>query len=102
MFAYADQTGLALRWINIPAPQIGRLCQFRGCLGPARPSAIAFAAVGLAKNERLIAEIASELAVAEEESKASDQPARRFEEFSIVRGVVVVAASGTGSPDQGN
>jgi hypothetical protein len=36
---------------------------------------------GLAKNERLIAEIASELAAAEEDSKASGQPARRFKEF---------------------
>jgi len=37
---------------------------------------------GLAKNQRLVAEIASELAAAEEESKASGQPARRFKEFS--------------------
>jgi hypothetical protein len=37
---------------------------------------------GLAKNQRLVAEIASELAAAEEESKASGQPARRFREFS--------------------
>jgi hypothetical protein len=37
---------------------------------------------GLAKNERLVAEIASELAEAEEESKASGAPARRFKEFS--------------------
>src|SRR5438270_4208603 len=37
---------------------------------------------GLAKNERLVAEIAAELAAAEEESKASGQPARRFKEFS--------------------
>ena len=36
---------------------------------------------GLAKNERLVAEIASELVAAEEESKASRQPARRFKEF---------------------
>ena len=36
---------------------------------------------GLAKNERLVAEIASELAAAEEDSKASGQPARRFKEF---------------------
>jgi hypothetical protein len=36
---------------------------------------------GLAKNERLVAEIAAELAAAEEESKASGQPARRFKEF---------------------
>jgi hypothetical protein len=36
---------------------------------------------GLAKNERLVAEIAAELAAAEEESKASTQPARRFKEF---------------------
>jgi hypothetical protein len=36
---------------------------------------------GLAKNERLVAEIAGELAAAEEESKASGQPARRFKEF---------------------
>jgi hypothetical protein len=36
---------------------------------------------GLAKNERLVAEIAGELAAAEEESKASRQPARRFKEF---------------------
>jgi hypothetical protein len=37
---------------------------------------------GLAKNERLVAEIASELAAAEEESKLTDKPARRFTEFS--------------------
>jgi hypothetical protein len=37
---------------------------------------------GLAKNERLVAAIAAELAAAEEESKASGQPARRFKEFS--------------------
>jgi Transposase DDE domain group 1 len=36
---------------------------------------------GLAKNERLVAEIAGELAAAEEDSKASSQPARRFKEF---------------------
>ena len=36
---------------------------------------------GLAKNERLVAEIAAELAAAEEDSKASGQPARRFKEF---------------------
>ena len=37
---------------------------------------------GLAKNERLVAEITAELAAAEEDSKASGQPARRFKEFS--------------------
>jgi hypothetical protein len=37
---------------------------------------------GLAKNERLVTEIAAELAAAEEDSKASGQPARRFKEFS--------------------
>jgi hypothetical protein len=37
---------------------------------------------GLARNERLVAEIAAELAAAEEESKATGQPARRFKEFS--------------------
>jgi hypothetical protein len=36
---------------------------------------------GLAKNQRLVGEIASELAAAEEDSKASGQPARRFKEF---------------------
>jgi DDE family transposase len=36
---------------------------------------------GLAKNQRLVAEIAAELAAAEEDSKASGQPARRFKEF---------------------
>jgi hypothetical protein len=36
---------------------------------------------GLARNERLVAEIASELAAAEAESKASGQPARRFKQF---------------------
>jgi hypothetical protein len=36
---------------------------------------------GLAKNDRLVAEIAAALAEAEEESKAAGQPARRFEEF---------------------
>ena len=36
---------------------------------------------GLAKNQRLVAETASELAAAEEESKATGQPARRFKEF---------------------
>jgi len=36
---------------------------------------------GLAKNQRLVGEIAGELAAAEEESKASGQPARRFKEF---------------------
>ena len=36
---------------------------------------------GFARNERLVGEIASELAAAEEESKASSQPARRFKEF---------------------
>jgi len=35
---------------------------------------------GLAKNERLVGEIAGELAAAEEDSKASGQPARRFKE----------------------
>ena len=33
---------------------------------------------GLAKNERLVAEITAELAAAEEDSKATGQPARRF------------------------
>ena len=36
---------------------------------------------GLAKNERLVAEIAAELAAAEEESKLTEKPARRFNEF---------------------
>jgi hypothetical protein len=36
---------------------------------------------GLAKNQRLVGEIAAELAAAEEDSKASGQPARRFTEF---------------------
>jgi hypothetical protein len=36
---------------------------------------------GLAKNERLVAEIAAELAAAEADSKATGQPARRFQEF---------------------
>jgi len=36
---------------------------------------------GLAKNQRLIGEIAAELAAAEADSKASGQPARRFKEF---------------------
>ena len=36
---------------------------------------------GLAKNERLVGEIAAELAAAEEEGKASGQPARRFKQF---------------------
>ena len=36
---------------------------------------------GLAKNERLVAEIAAELAVAEADSKATGQPARRFKEL---------------------
>ena len=36
---------------------------------------------GLAKNERLIAEIAAELATAEADSKATGRPARRFKEF---------------------
>src|SRR5262249_16001329 len=36
---------------------------------------------GLAKNQRLVAEIANELTVAEEESKATGQPARGFKEF---------------------
>jgi Transposase DDE domain group 1 len=36
---------------------------------------------GLAKNERLVGEIAAELAAAEADSKASGQPARRFTEF---------------------
>jgi len=37
---------------------------------------------GLAKNKRLATEIADELAAAEEDSKATGQPARRFKEFS--------------------
>jgi hypothetical protein len=37
---------------------------------------------GLAKNQRLVAEIAGELAAAEEDSKATGQPARRFKQFS--------------------
>ena len=37
---------------------------------------------GLARNERLVAELAAELAWAEEESKTTGQPARRFKEFS--------------------
>ena len=37
---------------------------------------------GLAKNERLVGEIAAELAAAEADSKASGQSARRFKEFS--------------------
>jgi hypothetical protein len=37
---------------------------------------------GLAKNKRLVAEITAELAAAEEDSKATGQPARRFKEFS--------------------
>ena len=36
---------------------------------------------GLAKNQRLVTEIAAELAAAEGDSKASGQPARRFKEF---------------------
>jgi hypothetical protein len=36
---------------------------------------------GLAKNQRLVTEIAAELAAAEQDSKASGQPARRFKEF---------------------
>ena len=36
---------------------------------------------GLAKNERLVGEIAAELATAEEASKVSGQPERRFKEF---------------------
>ena len=36
---------------------------------------------GLAKNERLVAEIAAELAAAEEESKLTEKPARRYNEF---------------------
>jgi Transposase DDE domain group 1 len=36
---------------------------------------------GLARNQRLVGEIAAELAVAEQDSKASGQPARRFKEF---------------------
>jgi len=36
---------------------------------------------GLAKNQRLVAEITAELAAAEEESQATGQPARRFKEF---------------------
>jgi hypothetical protein len=36
----------------------------------------------LARNQRLVAELAAELAAAEEESKARGQPARRFKEFS--------------------
>jgi len=36
---------------------------------------------GLAKNKRLVAEVADELAAAEEDSKATGQPARRFKEF---------------------
>jgi hypothetical protein len=36
---------------------------------------------GLAKNQRLVGAIAAELAAAEEDSKASGQPARRFKEF---------------------
>jgi hypothetical protein len=37
---------------------------------------------GLAKNDRLVAEIAGELAAAEEDSKTTGQPARRFKEFA--------------------
>jgi len=37
---------------------------------------------GLARNQRLVAAIAAELAHAREESKTSGQPARRFKEFS--------------------
>jgi Transposase DDE domain group 1 len=36
---------------------------------------------GLAKNQRLVAEIVGELAAAEEDSKVTGQPARRFKEF---------------------
>jgi hypothetical protein len=36
---------------------------------------------GLAKNQRLVGEIAAELAAAQEESKATGRPARRFKEF---------------------
>ena len=36
---------------------------------------------GVAKNERLIAEIANELAAAEEDSKITGKPARRFKQF---------------------
>ena len=36
---------------------------------------------GLAKNDRLIAEIAAELAEAAEENRQSGKPARRFKDF---------------------
>jgi len=36
---------------------------------------------GLARNERLVAEIAAELAAAEQESKRTEKPARRFKQF---------------------
>ena len=37
---------------------------------------------GLPRNERLVAELAAELASAEEESKTTGQPARRFKSFA--------------------
>jgi hypothetical protein len=52
---------------------------------------------GLGKNERLVGEIASELAAAEEDSKASGQPARRFKQFPGRR-ATAGAASAASSP----
>jgi hypothetical protein len=52
---------------------------------------------GMAKNKRLVAEIADELAAAEEDSTASGQPARRFKEFPGRR-ATAGAASAASSP----
>jgi hypothetical protein len=49
---------------------------------------------GLARNERLVAVIASELAQAEEDSKATGKPSRRVREFSWTSATVGAASAG--------
>jgi hypothetical protein len=94
--------GLALLRKYVSDPTLDQLIVLRADSGFAREALMSWCEangvdflLGLAKNERLVAEIAAELAAAEEESKASAQPARRFKEFS--RSTRTAGAASAGS-----